>query len=247
MVLSKERLERLIDRSLDVVVATDRKRTVVFYNDGAARMLGYHPEEVLGTFVGDLYPSLDEAKRVMAAMRSAESGGVGFAHNLETRFLAKNGEQIPVAITGTLSFDEHGEEDGTIGFAKDLREILHRESLARLGEVAIGLSHEINNPLAVIVNQTELLEGDVERIAGEADCAVEVERLDAIRREVARISEILERLGEMVRTDTYETVDYVGPARMVDLSKRVKGSTEVRLDGLHILVCDDDGDICRTL
>ena len=32
------------------------------------------------------------------------------------------------------------------------REILHKDQLATLGEVAIALSHEINNPLAVIVN-----------------------------------------------------------------------------------------------
>ena len=32
--------------------------------------------------------------------------------------------------------------------------------------------------------------------------------------------EILERLGEMVATDAYETVGYIGPARMVDLKRR---------------------------
>ena len=47
-----------------------------------------------------------------------------------------------------------------------------------------------------------------------------MERLDAIRREIARIAEILERLGEMVREETYETVDYIGPARMIDLRAR---------------------------
>ena len=69
----------------------------------------------------------------------------------------------------------------------------------------------------MIVNQTELLERDIERLAGESDSSVETERLDAIRREVARIAEVVERLGEMAAGDTYETVEYVGPARMVDL------------------------------
>ena len=48
-------------------------------------------------------------------------------------------ERIPVAISGTLLYDEAGEEDGTIGFAKDLREILRKDQLATLGEVAVGL------------------------------------------------------------------------------------------------------------
>jgi CheY-like chemotaxis protein len=164
-------------------------------------------------------------------------------------FLARDGEEIPVAISGTILYDDEGREDGTIGFAKDLREILHKDQLATLGEVAIGLSHEINNPLAVIVNQTELLESDIARLADELDCSVENERLDAIRREVGRISEIVERLGEMVKSDTYETVNYVGPARMIDLRSehRKIHEPDPRLQGLRILVADDDQGIAKSL
>ena len=100
-----------------------------------------------------------------------------------------------MAISGTLLRDENGAEDGTIGFAKDLREILKKDQLATLGEVAIGLSHEINNPLAVVLNQTEMLEKDLVRLAGEADTSVETERLDSMRREIGRISEVVERLS----------------------------------------------------
>jgi len=249
MALSKERLEQLIARSTDIVVATDRKGTVVSYNDGASQILGYRPEEVLGHFVGRLYPDLDEAKRVMNAMRSAGHGGRGICETFRTTFLAKSGEHIPVAISGTLLYDDAGEEDGTIGFAKDLREILSKDQLATCGEVAIGLSHEIRNPLAVILNQTELLERDVERLAGDSDSSVETERLDAIRREVARIAEAVERLGQIAAGDRYETVEYVGPARMVDLrGGRVRRHTrDPRLVGVRVLVVDDDGGIRQTL
>ena len=65
MGLSKEKLERLIARSTDIVCATDRKGLVAYYNDGASEILGYRPEEILGTFVGRLYPDVAEAKRVM--------------------------------------------------------------------------------------------------------------------------------------------------------------------------------------
>jgi PAS domain S-box-containing protein len=231
------------------VVATERKGTVIYYNDGAKKSLGYSAAEVLGSFVGRLYPSLDEAKRVMAAMRSPEHGGKGIVETFRTTFLSKAGEEIPVAISGAILFDEHGEEDGTVGFAKDLRELLHKEELATLGEVAIGLSHEINNPLAVILNQTELLERDICALAGERDVAVEMERLDAVRREISRVSEILERLGEMVREETYETVDYIGPARMIDLRARRsrERKPDPRLAGLRVLIADDDLGIARSL
>jgi len=244
MPLDKDRLESLIARSTDIVVATDRKGTVTYYNDGASKILGYAPGEILGQFVAKLYPDLAEAKRVMEAMRAPEHGGPGIVETFRTTFLSKQGEHIPVAISGTLLYDEAGAEDGTIGFAKDLREILRMDQLATLGEVAVGLSHEINNPLAVIRNQAELLERDVQQLAGERETVVEMERLDAVRREVARIAEILERLGNMAATDRYETVDYIGPARMIDL--RARGERErrlprdPRLEGARVLVADDD-------
>lgn len=249
MGLSKERLEQLVARSPDIVVATDREGLVSFYNDGAKKSLGYTPEEVLGKSVVLLYPEREEAKRVMKAMRSPEHGGSGICETFRTTFLSSSGEQIPVAISGTLLYDASGAEDGTVGFAKDLREILHKDQLATLGEVAIGLSHEINNPLAVILNQAELLEHDVGELAGEGDVSVETERLDAIRREISRISEIVDRLGQMVREDSYETVDYVGPARMLDLrSRRLREEgPDERLRELRLLVVDDDLGICKTL
>jgi PAS domain S-box-containing protein len=249
MGLTRQQFELLTNRSPDIIVGTNRKGQVIYFNDGAHDSLGYETDEVLGQFVGLFYPSVEEAKRVSEAMRASGQDGVGVVNTLETTFIARSGEHIPVAISGTLLYDGDGKEDGSIGFAKDLRGIRHKDQLATLGEVAIGLSHEINNPLAVIVNQVTLLESDIARLADEADSSVENERLDAIRREVARIAEIIERLGEMVKSDSYETIHYVGPARMVDLRSddRKRYAPDPRLKGLRILVVDDDSGISRTL
>ena len=249
MALSKDRLERLIARSTDIVVATDRKGMVTYYNDGAKRSLGYTQKEILGKFVVQLYPDLDEAKRVMGALRDPGQGGPGIVETIETTFMSKAGGRIPVAISGAIFYDELGGEDGTIGFAKDLREIRRKDQLATLGEVAVGLSHEINNPLAVILNQVDLLEREIEALAGERDSSVESERLYAMRREVSRVSDILARLGEMVETELYETIEYIGPTRMIDLRKKepAPAQADPRLKGLRVLVADDDPGICRTL
>jgi len=249
MALSKERLEQFVTHSSDVVVATDPGGTVAFYNDGASELLGYSADEILGEPVQRLYSSLEEAKRVMACMRSEEFGGVGVASSIQTAFVTKSGEEIPVAITGTILYTAEGAEDGTIGFAKDIREILARDQMATLGEVAVGLSHEINNPLAVILNQAELLERDILRLAGEGDSSVEIERVDAMRREIGRIAAILQRLTDMAEGESYETVDYIGPAKMIDLSERraERPPADPRMRGLRILVADDDLGIARTM
>jgi PAS domain S-box-containing protein len=247
MRLSKDRLQSLVARSRDIVVATDGPGRVAYYNDGASRSLGYAPEEILGRSVVTLYPDADEAKRVMAAMRDPGQDGPDIVETFETTFLSKAGEKIPVAISGTIIRGEGGDEDGTIGFAKDLREILRKDQLATLGEVAIGLSHEINNPLAVILNQTELLERDIDRLAGDHDVSVEGERLYVIRREISRVAEIVERLAKMVETERYETIEYIGPTRMIDLRRQTVPSGDRRLRGIRILVVDDDLGLCRSL
>jgi PAS domain S-box-containing protein len=246
--VSQETLERLIARSTDIVVATDRAGRVIYYNDGASRILGYKIQEILGSNVVTLYPSLAEAKRVMKAMREEDHGGRGIVETFQTTFRSKSGEDIPVAISGTLLHDAKGNEDGTIGFAKDLREILRKDQLATVGEVAVGLSHEINNPLGVIVNQLEMLERDLIALAGESDVSVECERLDAMRREVGRISGVLSRLGEAAESETYETIDYVGPSRrMMDLREKRTAAAEPRLAGIRVLVVDDDPGICHSV
>jgi PAS domain S-box-containing protein len=246
--VSQETLERLIARSTDIVVATDRAGRVIYYNDGASRILGYKIHEILGSNVVTLYPSLAEAKRVMKAMRAEDHGGRGIVETFQTTFRSKSGEDIPVAISGTLLHDTKGNEDGTIGFAKDLREILRKDQLATVGEIAVGLSHEVNNPLGVIVNQLEMLERDLIALAGEGDISVECERLDAMRREVGRISGVLSRLGEAAESETYETIDYVGPSRrMMDLREKRTAAAEPRLAGIRVLIVDDDLGICQSV
>jgi len=95
MALSKDRLEQLIERSTDIVVATDARGTVIYYNDGARRTLGYAAEEILGKYVVQLYPDKSEAKRVMAAMRGPAHGGPGIVEIFRTTFVSKSGEHIP--------------------------------------------------------------------------------------------------------------------------------------------------------
>jgi two-component system, NtrC family, sensor kinase len=147
-------LEQLIEASPDIVVAVDRTGTIVFYNDGAEKNLGYTAPEILGQRVTTIYPSLTEAQRVMDAMRSDDWGGPGKVKSFETVFVDRWGQPLPVAISGSILYDDAGLEIGSIGFAKDIRDIRRKDRLATLGEVAVAVCHEINNPLEVILNQT---------------------------------------------------------------------------------------------
>ncbi|HXZ84262.1 MAG TPA: response regulator, partial [Myxococcota bacterium] len=242
MPLDKEMLERLIEASPDIVVATAADGTVQYYNDGARENLGYSRLEIIGRYVAELYPSLDEARRVMTAMRGPEHGGPGRVVNFPTTFVAKDGHELSVAISGVILYDANEREEGTIGFAKDISEIKRRDQLAVLGEVAIGLSHEINNPLTVIESQVALLE---RHLQDRGDSA-QLDRTAKIRAEIRRIEAHLQRVRDMSERGGYASRPYLGRARMIDLSQSTSGRV-LSLAGRHILVVDDDSAVRESI
>jgi PAS domain S-box-containing protein len=240
MPLTRASLERLIEASPDIVVATSHG-SVAYYNDGAQENLGYSREEIIGERVTRLYPDEAEARRVMAAMRDPAIFEKGRVQSFPTRFVAKDGHEIPVAISGVILYGKDGSEEGTIGFAKDLTDIIRRDQLAVLGEIAVGLSHEINNPLEVILNQLTLLEHFISTHSSEAERGLEGERILSVRGEVQRITALLRRLGEMAEREEYSSTAYIHDARMIDLSEQSP------LFGAHVLVVDDDPGVRKTV
>ena len=248
--------EHLLASSLDIVIAVDNEGQIIFYNDGAYRTLGYTLAEIRGKHVTTVYPSREEARRVMAAMRAGESGETGQVKNFETELLAKNGEHIPVAISGSVIYDEIGHELGSIGFLKDLREIRRRDQLATLGELAVGLAHRINNPLEVIFNNLEVLSKHLAQVLPDEDHVVEEERIDSIQRELKKIRAIVSRMDDLAHGGHYTTTEYLHGSRMADLGRddsvvapvpQALESTNRALAGLTILVVDDDLGVCYSL
>jgi CheY-like chemotaxis protein len=119
----------------------------------------------------------------------------------------------------------------------------------------MGLSHEINNSLEVLVNQLNLLQQYVGRVATDEDYIVESERLESVERQLEKIQEITRRIGEMAEGGEYGTKEYISGKMMTDLE--VKGEVRAEggrkeedgfpLDGLRLLVVDDDLGVCHSL
>jgi signal transduction histidine kinase len=98
-----------------------------------------------------------------------EFGGEGRLFLYETQLTAKSGERVPVQLSATVLYED-GEESGLVGFFRDLREIrmmeqqfadqtriIHQHKMMSLGRLAASVVHEINNPLAGILNYIRLM------------------------------------------------------------------------------------------
>jgi CheY-like chemotaxis protein len=124
-----------------------------------------------------------------------------------------------------------------------------------LAEVAIGLSHEINNSLEVLVNQTEMLRNFVGRAANDEDFLVESERLDSLASQVEKIQGITARISQMADEGEYGTKEYLNGKLMADFGvdetarscDRPKATERYPLSGLRVLVVDDDAGVCDSL
>jgi two-component system, NtrC family, sensor kinase len=85
--------------------------------------------------------------------------------------------------------------------------------LAGIGETALALQHEINNPLAALLGNVALL------TAGLAAPGEEAELIKVVAEQATRIGAVVKRLGSLREP---RSVRYIGDAKMLDLSPQAK-------------------------
>jgi len=220
---TKEFLERLIDSSVDAIIAADLTGKVILFNQGAASILGYTSEEALASInVRDLYPP-GISREVMTRLRSNDEGGRGRLTTTRQELINKAGERVPVNMTAAILY-EGERETATVGIYTDLRDKLQLErklsdAETRLEEsernaVIVALAgtaaHELNQPLTSVMGYAELLK----RKLKEDDFSFRP--VDIIYREAERMAEIVRKIGKITR---YETKSYIGQAKILDLDK----------------------------
>lgn len=213
---------------------------------------GNSPEAALAAIHPD-----DRALAVEALTRRL-TGDIGPAEEVEGRIVRPDGSVRWIRDRAFAVRAADGSVERVVGFVQDItrlkeaerrsrqleNELAHANRVSTLGEMASGLAHELNQPLAAIENYVStcrVLLKHQDKVPSEV-----VESLDAVTQEVDRSAAIIRRLREFVvrREPHFSSVDInrvIEEVVQLSRSEVLQHRSQTRLElaaGLPLLQCD---------
>ncbi len=198
----------LIKTAVDGIMVIDEMGTLQVYNAACVRLFQYSEDEVLGQNVKMLMPSPYRAEHdgyIQRYKQTGEARIVGIGR--EVRGERKDGTTFPmwlsvgegqlygkrvfVGIVHDLSSLYHERETYEARLLSLREELVHVARVSELGQVSAGIAHELNQPLAAMLNYSNV----AKRLAASGDPAA-IEKVQAV---VAKVGEQAERAGQIIR------------------------------------------------
>lgn len=208
---ANERLIATLNATPDAFVIIDGNGIIELVNAAAETMFLYSSQEMLGNNVSMLMP--DSIKKahdgyLSAYLQSGKANIIGKGRKL--RAIKSNGQGFPIFLSvGEVKNSSHTQ---FVGIISDISEqeasqaalVLSQEklvqatSLSSMGELAAGIAHEINQPLAAISSYAQASKRMIN--APEVDHTKTIsETLDKICDQALRANEVINRLRALVK------------------------------------------------
>lgn len=206
----KDFLAAVIDGALDGIIMIDETGAILSFNRAASALFGYGVDEIVGRNVRTLMPEPHGSRHDTYLRNYLETGEakiVGIGRQVEGR--RKDGSIFPMELGVAVV-----EQDGRrlfVGFTHDLSERrkfearmqeLHADRLDLIEHVAVGLVHELKQPLAAIDAYLSV----VRRLLQERDSSAEKagEALDKAIDQVLRVSGIMDNMRQFMAREAID-------------------------------------------
>ena len=191
---SEARWRAVIDSAVDGIVVIDAHGSVEAFNPAAERLFGYTTAEVLGHNVNMLMPSPYQEEHDTYLARYLGTGRakiIGSGREVQGR--RKDGTTFPLHLSvGQITIE--GERKFT-GILHDLSarvqlegQLREQAALARLGEMAAVIAHEVKNPLAGIRGAMQVFSGRMSKDDASApvlkDIVARIDSLDQMMKDM---------------------------------------------------------------
>ncbi|MBN2500900.1 MAG: PAS domain S-box protein [Anaerolineales bacterium] len=156
---NEERYRLLAENTLDLIWTMDMELTTTYVNPAVEQILGYTPDEFVGTHLSMQCSEAEYSKILEVLDQESKKGFPDEGVVLETELFRKDGSLVPVEIHGRVIFDEASIPAGLQGTTRDIterRQAEHRQqkllqqvtSLGRIDQLIISLA-----PMEVALQQ----------------------------------------------------------------------------------------------
>ena len=180
----------------DAVIAVDTALGVIFWNSAAEVLTGRSTRRATGRGLKDVFPPESSiVRRLRETIATGESRS-----EAEALLDTVDNRQVPVSVVTAALFDRDGTVEAAVAVLRYLSrirqleaEVRRGETLAAAGRMAVGLAHEIRNPLAAIRGAVQLLAREVNPEARLR------EYTDVLLAEVTRVNRSIEMLLDLAR------------------------------------------------
>ncbi|WP_053227897.1 PAS domain S-box protein [Solirubrobacter soli] len=202
--LSEQRLRAMFNSTRVGIVARDGDGRVVECNRAYAAMLGYQPDELIGSDYAELSdPAEFEAHR----RRYRESFAAGDQDlEFEHTYVRRDGSMLHARVTASLVRDIEGRPLYSLALVEDVSErhrleqqLVQSQKMEAVGRLAGGIAHDFNNVLTAILGFSDVVATTIgaEHPAQTATAEIRVaaERANALTRQLLTFSrhQVLER------------------------------------------------------
>jgi len=202
-----------LDLAQVMLVATDRAGLVQLVNQRATRVLRKQGPEIVGSNWIDNCVAPEDRATARTAFRALLMSGSDEPQISEYRVRSAEGEDRFITWRGVALRDRENVATGIMLSGEDITDQRRAESeahkalermnsvsrLATMGEMAAGISHELNQPLAAIANYAQacarllrMPAADIPEITG---------ALEQIANQALRAGEIIRRIRSLVRNE----------------------------------------------